>query len=89
MGPNLTGGSELRQFDTAADQIAYIMAGSEQGKTYGNTGLSGAGMMPGFGINPNKDPVNKPGPRILPMSPDQTMYTEDQIAAIVAYERSL
>lgn len=89
MGPNLTGGSVLRQFDTAAEQIDFIMEGAETGATYGNSGLSGAGMMPGFGINPNKDPVNRPGPRILPMSPDQTMYTEEQIAAIVAYERSL
>lgn len=89
MGPNLTGGSVLRQFDTASDQIQFVMEGAATGKTYGNAGLSGAGMMPGFGINPNKDPVDAPGPRILPMNPDQFMYTEDQIAAIVAYERSL
>lgn len=89
MGPNLTGGSVLRQFNTAADQIQFISEGAETGRTYGHAGLSGAGMMPGFGVNPNKDPVNKPGPRILPMDAEQIMYTEEQIAAIVAYERSL
>jgi hypothetical protein len=29
------------------------------------------------------------GPIVEPMSPEQTMYTVDQIAAIVDYERSL
>lgn len=88
-GPNLTGGSELRQFDTAKQQIEYVSLGSVAGKTYGRNGLSGAGMMPGFGINPNITPPNVAGPIVEPMSPEQTMYTVDQIAAIVDYERSL
>ncbi len=88
-GPNLTGGSELRQFPTAEQQIDYISVGSIAGKSYGVSGLSGAGMMPGFGENPNVNPVSKPGPPVPPMSADQVMLTPEQIAAVVDYERGL
>lgn len=83
LGPNLTGGSELRQFDTFDSQVTYVALGSEAGKKYGKGGLSGAGQMPGFGINPN---VDLPG---SDLSPAQTMYTQNQIQAIVHYERGL
>ena len=66
MGPNLTGGSEARQFPVASDQSAFICKGSELGKKYGAQG-QGSGKMPGFcGI-----------------------LTQDEINAIVEYERGL
>lgn len=47
-GPNLTGGSSVRQFPNQSDMIAFIKAGSELGKRYGEQG-QGSGRMPGFG----------------------------------------
>jgi mono/diheme cytochrome c family protein len=47
-GPNLTGGSTIRQFPNQDDMIAFIAAGSEYGKKYGEQG-QGGGRMPGFG----------------------------------------
>jgi mono/diheme cytochrome c family protein len=88
-GWNLTGGRTLRQFPTADQQIEYVSVGSVAGRAYGTNGQSGAGMMPGFGVNPNVTPPDIPGPKIFPMSPDQVMLTEEQIAAVVEYERSL
>jgi mono/diheme cytochrome c family protein len=86
LGFNLTGGSELRQFETAAQQQEFITIGSEFGKSYGKGG-NGSGQMPGFGLNPSAiDPVTA---EATGMNPAQTMYTQDQIAAVVAYERSL
>ena len=59
------------------------MVGSVLGKGYGH-GEMGSGQMPAWGINPNaSDPTQ------ATMSPAQVMYTEDQVAAIVNYERSL
>ena len=63
-GPNLLGGSTVRQFPLRDDMIAFIKAGSEFGKKYGEQG-QGSGRMPGFGL----------------------MLTDEQIAAIVDYER--
>ncbi len=65
-GPNLTGGSTVRQFPNAADHVQFIEAGSQQGKKYGQQG-QGSGRMPGFG----------------------QVLTDEQIAAIVDYERGL
>ena len=47
-GPNLTGGSSVRQFPKQSDMIDFIKAGSEYGKRYGEQG-QGGGRMPGFG----------------------------------------
>jgi mono/diheme cytochrome c family protein len=47
-GPNLTGGSSIRQFPKQSDMIEFIKAGSEYGKRYGEQG-QGSGRMPGFG----------------------------------------
>jgi mono/diheme cytochrome c family protein len=82
LGPNLTNASTLRQFDTAEAQIAFVSKGSERGKPYGNLG-NGSGQMPGFGLNPNAELEG------AKMDASQVMYTQDQIAAIVDYERSL
>jgi mono/diheme cytochrome c family protein len=88
-GPALNGGRTLRQFPTAEQQEDFVIEGSVAGAPYGRFGQSGAGMMPGFGLNPNVEPPEVPGPIILPMEADQVMLTPEQIAAVVAYERSL
>lgn len=84
-GPNLTGGSTLRQFPTKAGQIEFVTIGSVKGDQYGRGGMAGDGGMPGFGENPN---LIDPPPGIH-MEADQVMYTQEQIEAIVDYERSL
>jgi hypothetical protein len=43
--------------------------------------------MPGFGLNPTA--IDPKTAAATGMNPSQTMYTQDQIAAVVAYERSL
>jgi mono/diheme cytochrome c family protein len=88
-GWSLTGGRTIRQFPTADQQIEFITEGGVAGRQYGTNGQSGAGQMPGFGLNPNVEPPELPGPVVFPMSPDQVMLTPEQIAAVVAYERSL
>jgi mono/diheme cytochrome c family protein len=82
-GPNLTGGSAIRQFPTADQQIAYVSAYPKAQSTYGTQGLS-SGRMGSFGVNPNAV-----DPKTAIMQPDQVMLTQEQIAAVVAYERSL
>jgi mono/diheme cytochrome c family protein len=47
-GPNLTGGSSVRQFPDVADMVDFIENGSEYGARYGQQG-QGSGRMPGFG----------------------------------------
>lgn len=83
LGPNLTGGSTLRQFPTFEDHVGFITEGAQQGQTYGTGGLSGAGQMPGFGYNPNAEDEDSK------LTPEQFMYSQQQIEAVVAYERSL
>ncbi len=82
LGPNLTNGSELRQFDTVQDQVVFVSVGSEDGKKYGNQGI-GSGKMPGMGLNPNAEEKG------AKMSTNQVMLTQDQITSVVEYERSL
>ncbi|MBK9179684.1 MAG: c-type cytochrome [Acidimicrobiales bacterium] len=65
-GPNLTGGSTVRQFPDVSSQVQFIQNGSENGKVYGVNG-QGSGRMPGFG----------------------QILTEEQVQAIVDYERGL
>jgi len=82
-GPNLTGGSEIRQFSTASAQIAFVSLHPKAGTSYGSQGYS-SGLMGSFGVNPNAV-----DPKTAIMQPDQVMLTQEQIAAVVAYERSL
>jgi mono/diheme cytochrome c family protein len=82
-GPNMTGGSEIRQFPTAAQQVTFVSAYPKAGTSYGVQGLS-SGRMGSFGVNPNAV-----DPKTATMQPDQVMLTQEQIAAVVAYERSL
>jgi mono/diheme cytochrome c family protein len=77
-GPNLTNGSTLRQFETPQTHIDFIDRGSRIGVKYGQYG-QGSGRMPGFGARVD-DSVDTTYAAIL---------TPEQIAAIVAYERSL
>lgn len=77
-GPSLLAGSTTRKFNTAATHEAFITVGSEKGKKFGNAGV-GDGQMPGFG--PRIDDTAKVTyPAIL---------TENQIKAVVAYERGM
>ena len=87
LGPNLCDGLTERQFPAAADHVAFVTDGSEDGIGYGRTG-QGSGKMPGFGLRPAEGGLfwiaggaeREPGPGML---------TQEQIEAIVAYEREL
>lgn len=76
LGPNLTNGSEARQFNTADDNAAFISSGSANGEKYGKQG-QGSGRMPGFGTV------------TLPSGQVGSLYTDDQIRAVVDYIRGL
>ena len=78
-GPNLTGGGTLGQFEAAALHADFISAGQTIGQTYGRGGSGGNGQMPGFGPRTNDD--------LGVMYP--ATLTQDQIDAIVAFERNL
>jgi mono/diheme cytochrome c family protein len=55
-GPNLTGGSVVRQFPQRDEMIAFIKGGSEFGKKYGQQG-QGSGRMPAFGLMLTDDQI--------------------------------
>ena len=78
-GPNLTGGSTLEQFETAVQHSDFISAGQSIGETYGRGGSGGNGQMPGFGPRTDDD---------LEVTYPATL-SQDQIDAIVAFERNL
>lgn len=77
-GPSLQGGSTTRKFNTAATHEDFITSGSERGKKFGNAGF-GSGQMPGFGARLD-DTANTTYAATL---------TEEQIKAVVAYERGM
>ena len=66
-----------RQFDEVADLADFLRIGAAVGQAYGNNGLSGDGMMPGFGDNPNTD------------EPDDGMMSAEMYTAIAEYVDSL
>ena len=80
-GPNLTGGVERVRFPIAQEQIDFINSGSELGVVYGAASApkTGGGQMPGFGgrEDPDLGVIYEP------------LLTQEQIAAVVAYEREL
>ena len=78
-GPNLTGGSEIRQFPSASDQVAFVAQGVDPGKGYGTGGIMTdyGGGMPHFGTS-NIQGKTYPG-----------YLTLQEITQIVDYERSL
>jgi mono/diheme cytochrome c family protein len=69
-------------FETATAQADFVSLGSEQGKKIGS-GPVGDGRMPGFGTNPEAEEGTGQ------MSTSQVMYSPEQIAAIIDYERGL
>jgi mono/diheme cytochrome c family protein len=75
-------GGAKAHFESSAAQAEFVSKGSENGKKIGS-GPNGDGRMPGFGENANAE--EEPAT----MSKDQVMYTPEQIAAIVEYERGL
>ena len=79
VGPSLMGIET--HFPTAAGQEDFIRTGSEVGSGYGNA-RSGTGGMPGFGGR--TDDIDVIGTVVR-----TRIFTPEQIAAIVAYERSL
>ena len=56
LGPNLTGGSAVRQFPQRDEMIEFINGGSELGKRYGQQG-QGSGRMPAFGLMLSDDQI--------------------------------
>lgn len=92
-GPNLTNGSTVAQFPDEEAMIDFIRQGSVNGQRYGTAG-QGGGQMPGFSQRVDDDILEEifdealgefiETEKIWPAS-----LTEEQIAAIVAYERSL
>lgn len=92
-GPNLTNGSTKAQFPDEDSMIDFIRRGSVNGERYGTAG-QGGGQMPGFSQRVDSDILEEvfdedlgefvEVEKVWPAS-----LTEDQIAAIVAYERSL
>jgi hypothetical protein len=91
-GPNLTNGLTQRQFETPATHEAFIAEGSETGVKYGQYG-QGTGKMPGFGPRTEERCQIPPDPGEGGPPVADCVYpailTPEQIAAIVAYERSL
>lgn len=92
-GPNLTNGGTLGQFPLVESQNSFIAVGSELGVQYGVAG-QGSGQMPGFGARQDGDLIEEifdptVGEFIEVAVEWPASLTEDQIAAIVAYERSL
>jgi mono/diheme cytochrome c family protein len=94
-GPPLT--NVLRQFPGATlgpkDQTDFVCNGSDQGVRYGLNG-QGTGRMPGFCITPGYKVSAENGevgiePFDSGTAEDGAMLTQDQVRAIVEYERSL
>lgn len=97
-GPNLTNGSTHRQFPAEGPMNTFITTGSEVGIRYGVTG-QGSGQMPGFGAR--REEGLDAGAQVADVQPfvdDSGLepiiiwpasLTDAEIAAIVAYERSL
>ncbi|MGI9642032.1 MAG: c-type cytochrome, partial [Acidimicrobiia bacterium] len=77
-GPGLVGVAS--QFTSAESQVNFVSRGCEPNLQYGNNGVcEPSGQMPGFG----------PDATDLAKENGGGMLTRDQVAAIVAYERSL
>ena len=91
-GPNL--GETTRQFDTAADHEVFVTLGSQNGVAYGNFGQGdGGGQMPAFGVcvadrdAGERDFIARDG--FCDRRGGEGMLTNEQVAAIVAYEREV
>jgi cytochrome c553 len=78
-GASLTDGSTLTRFETAAGHADFVSEGQTVGSTYGRGGDGDAGQMPGWGPRTD-DALGIDYPATL---------TQDQIDAVVAFERNL
>ena len=91
-GPNLTNGVTKRQFESPATHDDFVASGSKIGVKYGQYG-QGSGRMPGFGPRTEDNCQIPPDPGEGGPPVANCVYpailTTEQIAAIVAYERSL
>jgi len=87
-GPSLVDGNTLDQFETAGSHAAFIGDGQTIGVTYGRGGSGGNGQMPGFGANTESNPIG-PGFTTASEFSYPALLTEEQIDAIVAFERNL
>ena len=91
-GPNLTNGLTQRQFETADTHGEFVASGSKIGVKYGQYG-QGTGKMPGFGTRTEERCQIPPDPGVGGPPIADCVYpailSAEQIAAIVAYERSL
>jgi mono/diheme cytochrome c family protein len=83
-GPNLTNGSELRQFPNIAEQIDFITKGAEYGKAYGTRGVGS--MAPAIRLDVEAPGAAQQGGG-MPIFGQ--MLTPAQIQAVVDYERGL
>jgi mono/diheme cytochrome c family protein len=88
LGPSLLEGRSIVQFPTAAQQEDFVSAYPDLGTAYGRGGIS-SGKMGSFGTNPNAEEERTEVPFIPMLEASQVMLTPEQIAAVVAYERSL
>lgn len=77
-GPRLRDGIVPRQFSTVDALVEFLTLGAERGETYGLNGLSGDGMMPGFGDDPNTETIEGDG-----------MFTPEMIESVARYVASL
>ncbi|MEJ7583830.1 MAG: cytochrome c [Acidimicrobiales bacterium] len=98
-GPALRDGATLERFPGAiqgpVQHRDFVCAGSEDGKVYGQNG-QGNGRMPGFCQTPEEkvDPLvtGEVGvEKQTPSEPDKVggMLTQDQVEAVIEYERGL
>lgn len=95
LGPNLRGITGQFPGDSLGleQQTDFVCLGSAEGVRYGRHG-QGSGKMPGFCItpetrlNPENGEVNIT-PRDSGLPEDGAMFTQEQVRAVVEYERSL
>ncbi len=87
-GPSLLDGTTLVQFETPGSHATFIGLGQSIGVTYGRGGSGGNGQMPGFGPNIESNPTG-PGFSNETEFTYPALLTEEQIDAIVAFERNL
>ncbi len=91
-GPPLANGATLRQFTTVAEHEDFVSSGSENGVKYGSFGQGdGGGQMPSFGeCVGDRDASERDRIKRNDFCGERAgLLTDEQISAIVAYERNL
>ena len=87
--PNLTGGSEVRQFRDGEQQRAVRQHRLRARQALRHQAATAPGQMPGFGVNPERRSTRKTAEADRHEPGPDACTRQDQIPAIVAYERSL